>query len=75
MSRCWERVQNLVGRVVFCMIVLATMGIDRISQGSHALMQMAAGSDLDPQHSLVRLVTFLIGGSLSMMALGYRARG
>jgi hypothetical protein len=75
MSRGWERVQNLVGRMVFCMIVLATMGIDRISQGGHALMQMALGSDLDPQHSLVRLVTFLIGGSLSMMALGYRARG
>jgi hypothetical protein len=75
MIRCWERVQNLLGRMVFCMIVLATMGIDRISQGGHALAALATEPGMDPQHSLVRLVTVLIGGSLSMMALGYRARG
>ena len=74
MIRCWGRVQNLVGRMVFCMIVLATMGIDRISQGGQALAQLAAEPGMDPQHTLVHLITLLIGGSLSMMALGYRAR-
>jgi hypothetical protein len=75
MIRCWERVQDQVGRMLFCMIVLATMGIDRISQGGQALAQMVVEPGMDPQHSLVRLITLLIGGSLSMMALGYRARG
>jgi hypothetical protein len=75
MIRYWGRVQNLVGRMVFCMIVLATMGLDRVSQGGHALAQIAVEPGMDPQHSLVRLITVLIGGSLSMMALGYRARG
>ena len=75
MIRCWERVQDQVGRMLFCLIVLATMGIDRVSQGGQALAQMVAEPGMDPQHSLVRLITLLIGGSLSMMALGYRARG
>jgi len=75
MIRCWERVRDLVGRLVFCLIVLATMGIDRISQGGSVLARMAEEPGMDPQHSLVHLITLLIGGSLSMMALGYRARG
>ncbi|HZW32056.1 MAG TPA: hypothetical protein VFF52_15195 [Isosphaeraceae bacterium] len=75
MIRCWERVQNLVGRVWFCLIVLAAMGIDRISQGGPALARLATEPGMDPQHSLVSLITLLIGGSLSMMALGYRSRG
>ena len=74
MIRCWERVRDLVGRLVFCLIVLATMGIDRISQGGSILAQMATEHGTDPQHSLVHFITLLIGGSLSMMALGYRAR-
>src|SRR5262245_57817674 len=40
MIRCWKRVRDLVGRLVFCLIVLATMGIDRISQGGSVLAQM-----------------------------------
>ena len=75
MIRCWERVRDLVGRLVFCMIVLATMGIDRISQGGSVLARMAMEPATDPQHSLVHLITLLLGASLSMMALGYRARG
>ena len=75
MIRCWERVRDLVGRLVFCMIVLATMGIDRISQGGEAVAILAAEGGMSPQQSLVHLITLLIGGSLSMMALGYRARG
>ena len=75
MIRCWERVRDLVGRLVFCMIVLATMGIDRISQGGSVLAKVAGEQGMDPQRSLVHLITLLIGGSLTMMALGYRARG
>jgi hypothetical protein len=75
MIRLWQRVQDLVGRLLFCVIVLATMAIDRIIQGGHALVFMTMGSDLDPQPALVHLITILLAGSLSMIALGYRARG
>jgi hypothetical protein len=75
MIRFWRRAQDLVGRMLFCVIVLVTMGVDRLSQGGHILTQVAAESELEPQQSLVRLITLLIAGSLSMMALGYRARG
>jgi hypothetical protein len=75
MIRCWKRVQDLAGRMLFCSIVLATVGIDRISQGGEAVAILAAEGGMSPQQSLVHLITLLIGGSLSMMALGYRARG
>jgi hypothetical protein len=68
-----REIQNWIGRAVFCLIVLGTMMVDRISQASGAAL-VATGTDTDPQQSLVRLVTVLIGCSLSMMALGYRAR-
>jgi hypothetical protein len=61
--------------VLFCLIVLATMGIDRLSQGGPALAQMATEPGMDPQHSLVRLITLRIGASLSRRAPGYRSWG
>jgi hypothetical protein len=74
MIALWRRVQDLAGRTLFCAIVLATMAIDRIGQGGQMVELMAEGSEIAPQQAIVRLVTILIGGSLSMIALGYRAR-
>jgi hypothetical protein len=74
MIRLIQRAQDVAGRIVFCVIVFATMMIDRISEGGQGVLAMATGSELNPQQSILRLVAFLIAGSLSMMAIGYRAR-
>jgi hypothetical protein len=74
MVRFWQHVQDLVARMLVCVIVLATIVVDRISQSSHALATVAGESGLDPHQTLLRVVTIMIGSSLSMMALGYRAR-
>lgn len=67
-----QRVLDFVGGILFCFIILVTLGVDRVTQGGHTLAFLAGGAAMGPQQSFVRLATILIGGSLALIALGYR---
>jgi hypothetical protein len=74
MVRLWRRLEELAGKIVFCGIVMVSVGLDRIGLSDAGVEATALESDLNPQHSLVRLIALLLAGSLSMIVLGYRAR-
>jgi hypothetical protein len=75
MSRIWRPVQELAGKAAFFLIVGSSLAFERIAHGGHALAMWASESQMDPQETIVHLVSYLLVGSLSMLALGYHGRG
>jgi hypothetical protein len=70
----FRRFQEQVVKVLLFTAALASIVFDRLCPGGDVPELITAASDPSPQQMLVKFVTIMIAGSLSMLALGYSSR-